>query len=144
MIIPESLEENIINKILNDSEVIAVVGLSDKKDRPSYSVASYLKKQGYKIVPVNPGVSEILGEKSYPDLESVPHDIDVVDIFRNSDSVPPVVKSAIARGIKAIWLQEGVISEEAARLAQQAGIDFVMNRCMLKEHTKLSLRGRPT
>lgn len=113
---PESLEENIINKILNDSEVIAVVGLSDKKDRPSYSVASYLKKQGYKIIPVDPGISEVLGEKSYPDLESVPHDIDMVDIFRNSDIVP----------------------------AREAGIDFVMDRCMFKEHTGLGLRGHST
>lgn len=136
---PGSSEENIIKKILNGSEVIAVVGLSDKEDRPSYRVASYLKKSGYRIIPVNPGISEILGEKSYPDLESVPHDIDVVDIFRHSDSVPPIVKSAIARGIRAIWLQEGVVSEEAARLADEAGIDFVMDRCMLKEHSKLNL-----
>ncbi|UCC79808.1 MAG: CoA-binding protein [Candidatus Zixiibacteriota bacterium] len=134
-----SPKETIIKKILNGSEVIAVVGLSDKEDRPSYRVASYLKKHGYRIIPVNPGVSEILGEKSYPDLESVPHDIDVVDIFRNSNSVPPIAKSAIARGARAIWLQEGVVSEEAARLAEEAGIDFVMDRCMLKEHSKLSL-----
>ena len=134
---PRSNEETIIKKILNGSETIAVVGLSDKKDRPSYRVASYLKKSGYKIIPVNPGISEVLGEKSYPDLESVPYDIDVVDIFRKSEAVIPIVESAIARRAKAIWLQEGILNGEAARLSEEAGIDFVMDRCMRKEHGKL-------
>lgn len=134
---PGPREETIIKKILNGSEVIAVVGLSDKKDRPSYRVASYLKKHGYKIIPVNPGISEVLGEKSYPDLESVPYNIDVVDIFRKSEDVPAIVKSAIAKGARAVWLQEGIYNDEAARLADEAGIDFVMDRCMRKEHGRL-------
>ncbi|UCE67317.1 MAG: CoA-binding protein [Candidatus Zixiibacteriota bacterium] len=130
-------EETIIKKILNGSEVIAVVGLSDKKGRPSYRVASYLQKHGYKIIPVNPGISEVLGVKSYPDLESVSCGIDVVDIFRKSEDVPAIVESAIAKGARAIWLQEGIANEEAARLAAEAGIDFVMDRCMRKEHGRL-------
>ena len=125
-----------VKKILRDYKTIAVVGISDKEDRPSFRVASYLQKQGYRIVPVNPGVSRVLGEDSYPDLGSIPFDIDVVDIFRKSEDVPPVVDSAIEKGARAVWLQEGVISEESALKAKEKGLDVVMDLCMLKEHLR--------
>ncbi|MFB0556434.1 MAG: CoA-binding protein [Dehalococcoidia bacterium] len=124
-------------EILNSSRVVAVVGLSSKLDRPSYKVASYLKEQGYKIIPVNPTEKEILGELCYPDLASIPEAIDVVDIFRRSDEVLPIVKEAIKIGAKAVWMQEGVINEEAAARAREAGLMVVMDKCMRKEHRKL-------
>jgi predicted CoA-binding protein len=124
------------DKILHGNKIIAVVGLSDKPERQSYRVAEYLQQSGYKIIPVNPKISEVLGEKAYPDLESIPGKIDVVDVFRKSEEVLPVVKSAIAIGAKAVWLQEGIYNEEAAKLAEEAGIDFVMGLCMFREHSK--------
>lgn len=124
-------------KILNSSQVVAVVGLSAKPDRPSYRVAAFLKAQGYKIIPVNPAESEILGEICYPDLDSIPEAVDVVDIFRRSEELLPIVKEAIKIGAKAVWMQEGVINEEAAAQAREAGLMVVMNKCMRKEHQKL-------
>ena len=129
------------DKILNSSRTIAVVGLSAKPDRLSYKVASYPKEQGYKIIPVNPTEKEILGELCYPDLASVPESIDVVDIFRRSEEVLPIVKEAIKIGTKAVWMQEGVINEEAAARAREAGLMVVMDKCMRKEHLKLHGRG---
>lgn len=126
-----------IEEILNSSRVVAVVGLSPKTDRPSYRVASYLKEQGYRIIPVNPGAREILGEPSYPDLTSVTESVDVVDIFRSSEEVPAIVEEAIRTGAKVIWMQEGVINEEAASRAREAGLLVVMDRCMRKEHQSL-------
>ena len=130
-----SIEE----KILNSSRTVAVVGLSLKPDRPSYKVASYLKEQGYRIIPVNPTEKEILGEPCYPDLASVPMSIDVVNIFRRSADVPPLVEEAIKIGAKAVWMQEGVINEEAANRAREAGLMVVMDKCMLKEHQNLRI-----
>ena len=124
-------------EILNSSRVVAVVGLSAKSGRPSYRVAAYLKTQGYRIIPVNPAESEILGELCYPDLDSVPESVDVVDIFRRSEKVLPIVKEAIRIGVKAVWMQEGVINEEAAAWAREAGLMVVMDKCMRKEHQKL-------
>ncbi len=124
-------------EILNSSRVVAVVGLSPKPDRPSYGVASYLKENGYKIIPVNPKVGEILGEVCYPDLSSIPEPVDVVDIFRRSEEVPAIVEEAIKIGAKAIWMQEGVINELAATRAKEAGLLVVVDSCMLKEHRKL-------
>ena len=124
-------------EILNSSRVVAVVGLSAKSDRPSYRVTAYLKTQGYRIIPVNPAESEILGELCYPDLDSVPESVDVVDIFRRSEKVLPIVKEAIRIGVKAVWMQEGVINEEAAAWAREAGLMVVMDKCMRKEHQKL-------
>ncbi len=124
-------------EILNSSRVVAVVGLSAKPDRPSHRVADYLKAQGYRIIPVNPAESEVLGELCYPDLASVPESVDVVDIFRRSEEVLPIVKEAIKIGAKAVWIQEGVINEEAAARAREAGLMVVMDKCMLKEHQKL-------
>ncbi len=126
-----------IRKILTESKTIAVVGLSPKQDRPSYKVASYLKSKGYRIIPVNPNADQILGEKSYPGLVSIPEKIDVVDIFRKSGDVPPVVDEAIKAGAKAVWMQEGIVNEPAAQKARSAGLMVVMDRCMLKEHKKL-------
>ena len=128
-------------KILKSSRTIALVGLSPKPDRPSYRVASYLKEQGYNIIPVNPAEKEILGETCYPDLASVPMSIDVVDIFRRSEEVPSIMAEAIRIGAKAVWMQEGVINEEAANRAREAGLMMVMDKCMLKEHLKLRTRG---
>jgi len=126
-------------KILKTYRKVAVVGLSPKPDRPSHRVASYLKGQGYRIIPVNTYAKEILGETCYPHLSSIPEPVDVVDIFRRSEAVLPIVEDAIKIGAKAVWMQEGVINEEAASLAKEAGLLVVMDRCMLKEHRKLRL-----
>jgi uncharacterized protein len=131
-------DPDVIQDILKNSHVIAVVGLSDKPDRPSNSVASYLERQGYQIIPVNPVKEQIMGKKSYPDLKSIPDQIDVVDVFRKSEAVGPIVDEAIEVGAKAVWLQEGVINEPAATKADNAGLKVVMDRCMLKEHVRLS------
>lgn len=128
---------SIEQEILNKSHVVAVVGLSSKPERPSYVVASYLKEHGYKIIPVNPTEKEVLGETSYPDLLSVPEPVDVVDIFRRSEDVPPIVDQAIKMGAKAVWMQEGVMSEAAAARAREAGLLVVMDKCMRKMHEKL-------
>jgi predicted CoA-binding protein len=127
-----SIEE----EILKSGRVIAVVGLSPKPDRPSYGVASYLRAHGYRIIPVNPREKEILGERSYPDLSYIPEPVDVVDIFRRSEEVLDIVEQAISIGAKAVWLQEGVINEEAATRAKEAGLLVVMDKCMLEEHQK--------
>ena len=124
-------------KILNSSRTVAVVGLSSKPDRPSYKVASYLKEQGYRIIPVNPTEEEILGELCYQNITSIPESIDVVDIFRRSEKVLPIVEEAIKIGAKTVWMQEEVIHEEAAARAREAGLMVVMDKCMLKEHEKL-------
>ncbi len=123
-------------------KTIAVVGLSDKPEKASYRVAKYLQECGYRIIPVNPMVDEVLGEKSFPDLNSIPADIeiDVVDIFRRPVDVPPVVEQAVARkGVKVVWMQEGIVHEEAAEVARRAGLEVVMDRCILKEHQKCKL-----
>ncbi len=116
---------------------IAVVGISDKTERPSYMVASFLEEQGYNIIPVNPKLTEWRGKKCYPDLLSVPYKVEVVDIFRRPEFVLPIVEEAIKIKAKAIWMQEGIVNEEAAKKAMQAGIEVVMDRCMKKEYLKL-------
>jgi len=113
-----------------------MVGLSSNSDRPSYDVASYLKKEGYKVIPVNPKEAEILDEVCYPDLNSIPESVDVVDIFRRSEEVPAIVEDAIRIGAKAVWMQEGVVNEEAAAHAKEAGLKVVMDKCLRKEHLK--------
>ena len=125
-----------ISEILHSARTIAVVGLSGKRFRPSYGVAEYLQRSGFHIIPVNPEEHEVLGEKAYPDLDSIPGPIDVVDIFRRSEFVPEIVEAAIRKGAKAIWMQEGVIHEEAARRAEEAGLAVVMDRCILKDHRR--------
>jgi len=118
---------DLVERQLTESKTIAVVGLSPNPERDSYRVASYLKDMGYRVIPVNPTVDEVLGEKSYPDLKSVPVPIDMVDVFRRSELVPPVVEEAIQVGVKFIWMQDGVINEEAAEKARVAGIPVIMD-----------------
>jgi len=126
-----------IAEILRDSKTIAVVGLSGRRFRPSYGVAEYMQSAGYRIIPVNPNESEVLGEKAYARLEDIPEAVDIVDIFRRSEFVPDVVEAAIRIGAKVIWMQEGVEHSGAAQNAEVAGLTVVMDRCILKEHRKL-------
>src|SRR2546423_6362788 len=128
-----------IGRLLNKIRSIAVVGLSDDPMRPSHGVSAYMQQQGYRIIPVNPTIREALGEKSYPDLSSVPEQIDLVDVFRRPEFVPGVVDEAIKLKLPAIWLQEGVIHQAAAQKARDAGIFVVMDRCILKEHRRRRL-----
>ena len=125
-----------IPDLLKKSRVIAVVGLSSKQFRPSYGVAEYMQKEGYRIIPVNPHETEVLGEKAYARLEDVPEHIDIVDIFRRSEFVLPIVEDAIRLGASAVWMQEEVVHEEAAEKARAAGLAVVMDRCILKEHSR--------
>lgn len=123
--------------ILRNSRTIAVVGLSTDPTKDSHAIAAYLQSQGYRIVPVNPRASEILGERSYPDLLSVPVPVDVVNIFRPSEDVPPIVDQAVAIGAKAIWMQVGIVHSEAAEKARQAGLAVVMDACIRVVHRQL-------
>ncbi len=134
------MTEEEMKKILSESKTVAVVGISPKEDRASYIVAAYLKSKGYRIIPVRPDGEEILGEKVYSSLAAIPKeiDVDVVDIFRKSEDVPPIVEEAIRRGAKTVWMQEGIIHQEAAKKAEKAGLIVVMDHCMKKEHQKLS------
>ena len=125
-----------IDEQLTKSKNIAVVGLSPDPARDSNHVAEYLQTQGYKIFPVNPMVEEVLGEKSYPDLKSIPEPIDLVDIFRRSEHVPPIVDEAIEVGAKFIWMQDTVVHEEAAQKALDAGMLVVMDNCIAREHAR--------
>ena len=129
---------NQIADILHTARTIAVVGLSGKRYRPSYGVTEYMQRAGYRIIPVNPYETEILGERAYPDLDSVPDEVDIVDIFRRSEFVPEIVEAAIRKGAKAIWMQEGVVHEAAARRATQAGLLVLMDRCILKDHRRFA------
>lgn len=122
---------------LRESRTIAVVGMSPRPDRPSHYVAKYLMEQGYKVIPVNPAVDEVLGMKSYPDVVSIPERVDMVDIFRRSSQVPPVVEDAIAAGARFVWMQDGVVHEEAAARARAAGLGVVMDNCTLREHSRI-------
>lgn len=129
-------DERIIS-ILKQSKTIAVVGISQDPGRPSFRVASFLKEKGYKIFPVNPGYPEILGEKSYHNLLEIPFDIDIVDIFRKPEAVLPIVEEGITKKAKVIWMQEGIVNEDAALLGEKNNIEVVMNRCMMKEYIRL-------
>ena len=128
---PEAIE-----KILDETKTIAVVGLSSDRSRPSYGVSSYMQSMGYRVIPVNPSESEVLGEKAYPSLADVPETIDLVNIFRRSNEAGRHVDEAISVGARAVWLQEGVIDHEAAMRAADSGLDVVMDRCILKEHMR--------
>jgi predicted CoA-binding protein len=125
-----------IPDLLRGSRVIAVVGLSSKRFRPSYGVAEYMQREGYRIIPVNPNETEVLGEKAYASLEDIPEHIDIVDIFRRSEFVAPIVESAIRVGASAVWMQEEVVDQAAADKAKKAGLSVVMDRCILKEHRR--------
>ena len=129
--------DQMLKDILLSAKTIASVGLSSNRAKESYGIVEYLKGQGYRIIPVNPTATEILGEKAYPDLESVPEKIDVVQVFRKREDVPPVVDSAIQVGAKVVWMQEGIVNEEAAEKARAAGLQVVMDACMRVTHRRL-------
>lgn len=132
-------DENKIPSILKESKTVAVVGISDKPERDSYRVAMYLKDKGYEIIPINPVIDEWSGIKSYKSLLDIPKDkkVDIVDIFRKSDAVIPIVQEALKINPRTVWMQEGVINEEAAKLAKDNSLLVVMDRCMMKEHARL-------
>ncbi|MBO0859073.1 MAG: CoA-binding protein [Chloracidobacterium sp.] len=125
-----------IKRIFDECETIAIVGLSSNPIRPSYGVARYIQQRGYRIIPINPNEAEVLGEKAYSSLADAPEKIDLVDIFRRSEEAGEHVDEAIRLGAKAVWLQEGVIDEDAAVRALDAGLMVVMDRCFLKEHMR--------
>jgi predicted CoA-binding protein len=126
-----------LRRILSENKTIAVVGLSAKWHRPSFFAAKYMQDHGYKIIPVNPNYTEILGETCYPDLASIPQQVDMVDIFQRAETTPNYTRQAVQIGAKTVWLQLGIVSEEAEEISSQAGIDFVMNRCVKIEHARL-------
>jgi predicted CoA-binding protein len=123
-----------IGEIIRKYHTIAVVGLSDKADRPSYQVAQYLQQHGYRIIPVNPGRTEILGEKCYATLKDIPFPVEVVDIFRKVEAIPAIVADAVAVGARVVWMQLGLVDPASARKAREAGLEVVMDRCLKIEH----------
>jgi predicted CoA-binding protein len=127
-----------IRTILSTSKTIAIVGLSPKPERPSYFVGSYLKSEGYRVIPVNPSATEILGEKAYPDLLSIPDKVDMVDVFRKPEDCVEVARQAIAIGAKTLWLQLRVVNSEAVSMAEAAGLKVIMDRCVKIEHGRYS------
>ncbi len=126
-------------EILENARTIAVVGLSDQSDRTSYRVSRYMQDRGYKIIPVNPTISESLGEKAYPSLLDVPDKVDIVNVFRRPKDVPVVADEAIAIKARVLWMQEGIVNEEAAKKAESAGLIVIMDRCIMVEHARLPL-----
>jgi hypothetical protein len=132
---------NSIAEVLRNSKTIAVVGLSGNRLRASYGVSEYMQSAGYKIIPVNPQETEVLGEPCYATLDQVPGSIDIVDIFRRPEFVPEIVEAAIRKGARTVWMQEGVIHEEAAKRARECGLTVVMDRCILKEQARLRRAG---
>ena len=132
---------DVVADILRESKTVAVVGLSDDASRPSHEVAAYLQSEGYEVIPVNPRVSRVLGAVCYPDLQAIPQPVDVVDVFRRSEHVVPIARAAVEIGAKVLWLQDGVVNEEAAEIAREAGLAVVMDDCMLRRHTVLKRQG---
>lgn len=128
----------IIKHVLSAMKTIAVVGLSADPSKDSHQVARYLKEHGYKIIPVNPGAEEILGEKSYPDLKSIGEPVDVVDVFRRPEHVPDIAEQAVAVGSKVLWLQLGIESEDGAAIARKGGLSVIQNACMMQEHRRFA------
>jgi hypothetical protein len=126
-----------LRSILGDARTVAVVGLSSKDWRPSHRVASYLQAKGYRIIPVNPNETAVLGERAYPSLLEVPEPIDAVDVFRRAEATPEVAEQAVRVGARVLWLQEGIVNPEAARIAEAAGLDVVMGVCIMREHERL-------
>jgi len=139
-----TVSDSELREILGRARTIAVVGLSDKTDRDSNEIARYLQSQGYRVVPVNPMLTEVLGEKAYPSLAAIPPDVevDIVDVFRRSDQVPPIVDEAITRGDKVVWMQLGVEHPEAAAKARAAGITVLENLCIMVQHRRLRIPPR--
>ena len=138
-----SPEERQLRSLLGEAHVVAVVGISSKPWRPSYQVASYLQEHGYRIVPVNPNEKEVLGEQVYASLLDIPNEIhvDVVDVFRRAEHTPEVARDAVAVGARMLWLQEGIVSDEAARIAAEGGVDVIMGVCIMKVRERLIARG---
>jgi predicted CoA-binding protein len=134
---PTPTDTQVIDQIIKDYRMVAVVGLSSDPSRPSYQVAAYLQQHGYRIIPVNPGCQEILGEKCYPTLKEIPFPVEVVDIFRKVEAIPPIVEEAIRVGAKAVWMQLGLVEPESAQKARQAGLQVVMDHCLKVEHARL-------
>ena len=132
-----------IAEILGTARTIAVVGLSSKPDRPSNDVATFLQRRGYRIVPVNPNETEVLGERAYASLLEIPEEIriDVVDVFRRASETPPIATDAVARGAKVLWLQDGIVNEEARRIAEDAGLDVIMGVCIMRTSRRLEGAG---
>ncbi|MEN6391281.1 MAG: CoA-binding protein [Syntrophomonas sp.] len=128
---------NPLKEYLHKCNTIAIVGLSDDPYRASHHIAAYLQSKGYRIIPVNPYVNEVLGEKAYPDLESIPCEVDLVDIFRNEEELLPTINQAVKKNIPAIWLQLGLTSPEGEEIAREKGIMFVQDRCIMQEHRRL-------
>jgi len=124
-------------KLLRETKTIAVVGLSSNPMRPSFGVSRFLQRQGYRIIPVNPNETEVLGERAYPSVKEVPEQVDIINIFRRPARVPEIIDDALAKGARCIWMQEGVVNHEAARKAEEAGMSVVMDRCILKEMARL-------
>ena len=136
-------EERELRSLLGEAEVVAVVGISSKPWRPSHEVASYLQQHGYRIVPVNPNEHEVLGERVYASLLDIPEDIhvDVVDVFRRAEHTPEVARDAVAIGARTLWLQEGIVSDEAARIASEGGLEVIMGVCIMKVRERLMAQG---
>jgi predicted CoA-binding protein len=129
--------------IFTSAKTIASVGLSSNPEKESYGVALYLKEQGYRVIPVNPTATEILGERVYPNLSAIPEKVDVVQVFRKPEDVPPVVEEAITIGAKVVWMQEGIVNYEAAQKAEEAGLQVVMDACMRATHKRLNSGPKP-
>ena len=127
-----------MKEMLTKYRTVAVVGLSLDAGKPSHEVAAYLKRAGFRIIPVNPACAEVLGETCYPTLAEVPGEVEIVDVFRRSEFLPEIVEQAIAKGAKVVWMQEGVVNEPAAARGREAGLQVVMDRCILKEHMRVS------
>src|SRR5215813_9044620 len=121
---------NTLRRILRESHTIAVVGLSADWFRPSYFAAKYMQEHGYRVIPVNPTYTEVLGEKCYPNVAAIPHPVDIVDCFRKPAEIPPLAREAVAKGAKVLWMQLGIRNDEAAKIASDAGLEVVMNHCV--------------
>ena len=130
-------KDELIRSIFEESTTIAVVGASHDRRRAGYSIPAYLQAQGYRIIPVNPNIDEMLGEKAYPSLLDIPEPVDVVEVFRRPEYTPDVVRQAVEIGAKAVWLQLGIINDEARRIAEAAGIKFIQDECMGPQHRRL-------
>jgi len=131
------MNDEALTRLFKESKTIAVVGLSDNPSRASYGVARFLQRQNFRVIPVNPGFSEVLGEKCYANVKDIPDSVDIVDVFRRSEFMPEVVADALTKHPRCIWMQEGVLHPEAARTAEAAGVSVVMDHCILKELARL-------
>jgi uncharacterized protein len=127
---------NVIEDLLKNSKTIAVVGLSSDPEKTSYRVARYMQECGYKIIPVNPTIKEVLGEKAFASLRDIPQEVDIVDVFRRSEDVPPIADDAVAIKAKALWMQSGIVNNTAAKKAEKAGLKVIMDHCIMREHIR--------